>query len=107
MNLVFKLDKNKTIYLTSCRRISCDSKAGSKFQLRSMPQTTGRSSNSSMGIPFERIVDKDEDTIVTEKVPNFVLNSTSYIKQKPLVLKLDKSCFACLSSISKFLITIS
>ena len=57
-------------------------------------------SSDSMGIPFLQIVDQEENTTVTEQVPNFVLNSTSYIKQKPLVLKLDKTCYACLCSIS-------
>lgn len=85
MNVVFKVDSNKNIYLTYCRRLV---------------MRPGKANSLSDSLSPAMKEQKEWDII--EKLPNFVMNSVSCIQQNPRDIRMENRCLSCLSKMSKF-----
>lgn len=72
MNLIFKVDKKKTVYFLYCRRLQC------------VPESDA----------VINMINEDNETIV-EAVPNFVMNTVSAVSHKPRPIRLINKCTSC------------
>ncbi len=91
MNLVFKIDKNENIYFLYCRRLIC--KNEDKTQPRQQKDLVAKQAAALIG---------SEKNNQVELIPNFVLNATSTVNQRPKDIRLVSKCFACQGQISNF-----
>lgn len=78
MNLVFKVDKKKTVYFLYCRRLQC------------VPESDA----------VINMVNEDNGMVV-ETVPNFVMNTVSTVAHKPRPIRLINMCTSCGKNTSK------
>ena len=78
MNLVFKIGKNKKVYLQYCRRLIC--RPHSKSIYKQLPKNP---------IAHQRYKES------IDKYPNFVMNSTTLVKHKEKHLKQGLTCKVC------------
>lgn len=95
MNLVFKIDKNENIYFLYCRRLIC--KNGDKVQLKQIKGLVATQAAALTG--------GDEHRDLVELIPNFVLNSTSTVNQRPKDIRFVSKCFTCQNQMSSLSIT--